>query len=74
MQKIINLGLDDQVAVLVKASHFLSDRLSRGGDVYPVRGVYGVDPGHICMSPTIHQHSTVSPGIIGPFPPRRGGY
>ena len=33
MQKVVNLGLDDQVAVWVKASHFLSDRLGRGGNI-----------------------------------------
>ena len=33
LHKVINLGLDDQVAIWVKASHFLSDRPGRGGDV-----------------------------------------
>ena len=33
MQKVINLGLDDQVAIRVETSHFLYDRLSRGGDI-----------------------------------------
>ena len=33
MQKIINLCLDDRVVVEVKASHFLSDWLGRGGDI-----------------------------------------
>ena len=52
MQKVINLGLDDQLAVWVKASHFLSDRLGRGGEVKLVRGMNGTDPGHISMSPS----------------------
>ena len=33
LQKIIDLGLDDQVAIWVKASHFLPDRLGGWGDV-----------------------------------------
>ena len=33
LQKIIDLGLDDQVAIRVKASHFLSDQLGGWGDV-----------------------------------------
>ena len=54
MQKFINLGLDDQVAVWVKASNFLSDQLGRGGNFQLVRGLNGVDPGHITMSPGKH--------------------
>ena len=52
MQKLINLGLDDQLAVWVKASHFLSDRLGRSGEVQLVRGMNGTDPGHISLSPS----------------------
>ena len=33
MQKIIDLGPDDQVAIWMKAPHFLSDRLGGWGDV-----------------------------------------
>ena len=51
MQKVVNLGLDDQLAVWVKASRFLSDRLGRDGEVQLVRGMNGTDPEHINMSP-----------------------
>ena len=33
LQKIIDLGLDDQVAIWMKAPHFLSDRLGGWGDI-----------------------------------------
>ena len=33
LKKIIDLGLDDQVAIWVKAPHFLSDRLGGWGDI-----------------------------------------
>ena len=33
MLKVINFGLDDQVAIRVESSHFLSDWLGRGGDI-----------------------------------------
>ena len=36
MQKIIDLGLDDQVEIWVKALHILFDRLGEWGDVQSV--------------------------------------
>ena len=75
MQKIIDLGLDDQVAIWVKAPHVLSDRLGRWGKrLVCVRRAWGLFRSYSHGFKKIHHCSTVAHGIIRPSPPRTGGY
>ena len=75
MQKIIDLGLDDQLAIWVKAPHFLFDRLGGwGSGLVCVRHAWGLFRSYLHVSKKINQCSTVAHGIIGPSPPRTGGY
>ena len=50
IQKIIDLGLDDQVAVWVEASHFFLTGLADGAMFSMCEACVGADSGHICMS------------------------